>query len=147
MAVHRFMNSTPSGTSGEDLVPCCQKRGRPRIPRVIPDDLTARCYTPRCNIGNVTEQVVLLPDELEILRLIDLEGMEQEEAAAIIGVSRKTLWRDLHSARRKVADALINGKGIQVEGCARIARGTCPRRNAICPKPGGGECPARGCSE
>jgi len=76
------------------------------------------------------------------LNLIDLQQMEQEQAATMLGVSRKTVWRDIHEARRKIADALINGKTIQMEGCTRSLEGDCPRRNQnICPKLGGGICP------
>jgi Fe2+ or Zn2+ uptake regulation protein len=49
-----------------------------------------------------------------------------------LGVSRKTAWRDLHEARRKIADALVSGKGIEITGCRIAAEGRCPRcrRNA-----------------
>jgi hypothetical protein len=60
---------------------------------------------------------MLNPDELEVLRLVDLRGLGQEEAALEMGISRRTLWKDLHQARHKVADALINGKIIEIEGC------------------------------
>jgi len=60
--------------------------------------------------------VCLTLSEIEILRLIDLENMTQQEAAAHIGVSRKTLWNDLKRARRKVAHALIHGHPICVAG-------------------------------
>jgi uncharacterized protein len=86
--------------------------------------------------------ISLLPEEVEILRLVDLEGMEQEEAAAHLGVSRKTAWRDLHAARRKVAEALVNGYVLEVAGCARKREGCCPRWNLeVCPKKEGGTCP------
>ena len=58
----------------------------------------------------------LTPVEIEILRLIDLENMTQQEAAAHMGVSRKTLWNDLQKARRKVAHALVHGHPICVAG-------------------------------
>ena len=60
-----------------------------------------------------------------MLRLVDLEGMGQEEAAKKIGISRRTLWKDLHEARRKVADALVNGKTIKVVGCLAQKDGDC----------------------
>jgi hypothetical protein len=69
----------------------------------------------------------LQPDEIELIRLIDLEGLEQEEAAERLGVSRKTAWRDLHEARRKIADALVNGKCIEMTGCIKAAEGRCPK--------------------
>ncbi len=73
---------------------------------------------------------MLNPDEIELIRLIDLEGLLQEEAAEKLGVSRKTAWRDLHEARRKIADALVNGKGIEMTGCKKAAEGHCPK----CPR-------------
>jgi len=117
-------------------------RGRPRVSRHIASGHPQRCYAPQCMPSEGYEAVSLLPEEVEILKLVDLEGMEQEEAAARLGVSRKTAWRDLHSARRKVADALVNGKTLEVTGCARKREGHCPRWNLdVCPKKNGGPCP------
>jgi hypothetical protein len=88
--------------------------------------------------------VELRPEELELLKLVDLQGLEQEAAAKAIGVSRRTVWRDLHEARRKVADALVHGKGIEVSGCIMRTEGRCPRlADGICPKEEGGACPKR----
>jgi hypothetical protein len=70
--------------------------------------------------------ISLTPEEIELVRLIDIEGLEQEEAAQKLGVSRKTAWRDLQEVRRKIADALVNGKGIEIAGCQKAARGQCP---------------------
>jgi predicted DNA-binding protein (UPF0251 family) len=90
------------------------------------------------------DSVVLLPEEMELLRLVDLEGLEQEEAAAKLGVSRRTAWRDLHEARRKVADALINGKNIDMKGCRLEPEGRCPKQDeTLCPRDKGGPCPKR----
>lgn len=107
---------------------CCRRqRGRPRVQRTIEGGGTYRCYAPLCPTDEQErEMVLLLPEEVEVLRLVDLEGLEQEAAAAMLGVSRKTAWRDLHEARRKVADALVNGKTIGIAGCARQKRGACP---------------------
>jgi Predicted DNA-binding proteins len=92
------------------------------------------------------DSVLLLPEEIELLRLVDLEGLEQEEAAATLGVSRRTAWRDLHEARRKVADALIHGKNIDMKGCRLEPEGRCPRREEdLCPREAGGSCPKRWC--
>ena len=55
-------------------------------------------------------------EELEAIRLVDLEHLTQEEAAIRMGVSRKTLWNDLKSAREKLARALINGYAIRIDG-------------------------------
>jgi len=61
------------------------------------------------------ELVTLEPDEVEALRLADLEHRYQEEAASLMGVSRPTFGRILERARTKVADALINGKALNIE--------------------------------
>lgn len=121
---------------------CYRKRGRPRINRTLEGGTAARCYAPQCDSDKNGEIVSLLPEEMAALTLIDLQQMEQEQAAAALGVSRKTIWRDIHEARRKIADALINGKTIQMAECTRRLEGHCPRRNEkICPKIGGGTCP------
>ncbi len=60
--------------------------------------------------------VVLTYAEVEALRLVDLEGFTQEEAADRMGVSRRTFWNDLKSARVKVATALVKGLPIRIEG-------------------------------
>lgn len=129
---------TASGENGE----CYRKRGRPRINRTLDGGTSARCYAPQCDSGNTDEIVSILPEEVAALSLIDLQQMEQEQAATALGVSRKTIWRDIHEARRKIADALINGKTIQMAECTRRIEGLCPRRNQkFCPKIGGGICP------
>ena len=63
-------------------------------------------------------RVVLGVDELEALRLADLEAMKQEDAAERMKVSRQTFGRVVESARAKVADALVSGKSISIEGGA-----------------------------
>ena len=86
----------------------------------------------------------MLPEEMAALNLIDLQQLEQEQAASVLGVSRKTIWRDIHEARKKIADALINGKTIQMAGCTRSLEGHCPKENKdLCPKVGGGFCPKK----
>ena len=62
------------------------------------------------------EEVILTVEELEAVRLKDLEGLEQEECADMMKVSRPTFFRIITSARQKIADALVNGKAIRVEG-------------------------------
>jgi len=54
------------------------------------------------------------PAEVEALRLVDLEGLSQEEAGKEMGVSRGTVWRLLQSARRKVAQALTEARPLKV---------------------------------
>jgi len=62
------------------------------------------------------EEVVLTVDEFEAIRLKDLEGLEQEEAAKKMNISQPTFFRLLNSARKKIADAIVNGKAIKIEG-------------------------------
>ena len=94
--------------------------------RTIAPSSESRCYKPCCR-EEEGQGILLQPEEIELIRLIDLEGLEQEEAAERMGVSRKTAWRDLHEARRKLADALVNGKGINMAGCTKAAEGRCPK--------------------
>ena len=62
------------------------------------------------------EEVRLTVEEAEAIRLKDLEGLEQEEGAQKMNISRPTFQRVLASARQKIADALLNGKAIRIEG-------------------------------
>jgi len=62
------------------------------------------------------EETVLAVDEFEAVRLKDLEGWEQEAAAQRMAVSQPTFHRILASARAKIADALVNGKAIRIDG-------------------------------
>jgi len=62
------------------------------------------------------EVAELTVEELEALRLTDLEGLEQDQAAIRMGVSRRALWSELHSARRKVTGALVKGSAIAIRG-------------------------------
>lgn len=58
---------------------------------------------------------ILTLDELEAMRLADLECLSQEEAASLMNVSRQTFGRIVEIARKKMADALINGKSVKIE--------------------------------
>ena len=110
--------------------------------RALEGGPSGRCYAPQCNSDEQNEVVLLLHEEIAALDLIDVQGLEQEEAAVALGVSRKTIWRDIHDARHKIADAILNGKAIQMDGCARKLEGHCPKRDeTLCPKSGGGHCP------
>lgn len=104
-------------------------RGRPRIRRKSGKNEWGRCFEPcRREGADSLEEVVLRQDELEILRLLDIEGLSQEEAAEFMGISRRTLWRDLQEARRKCAEALIFGKKITLAHCTGNTRGWCHRQ-------------------
>jgi len=62
------------------------------------------------------EEIHLTVEEAEAIRLKDLEGLEQEEGAEKMNISRPTFQRVLASARQKIADALLKGKAIRIEG-------------------------------
>lgn len=62
------------------------------------------------------DEVTMTVDELEALRLADLEGLYQEQAAERMDISRPTFGRIVESAHKKVADALVNGKALKIEG-------------------------------
>jgi len=62
------------------------------------------------------DEVQLTVEELESIRLKDLEGLEQEQGAVKMNISRQTFQRVLASAMQKIANALLNGKAIRVEG-------------------------------
>lgn len=118
-----------------------KKRGRPRIRRRMGEHGPWRCYAPQCGVGEEAGFVTLLPEEIELLRLIDLDGLDQEEAGVILGVSRRTVWKDIHEARMKVTGALVHGKNIVVKDCVLRDSGSCPQENGeICPKDVGVHC-------
>lgn len=61
------------------------------------------------------EYVELMHDEIEAVRLADMEGMYQADAAEKMGVSRQTFGNIISSAHNKIAEALINGKAIKID--------------------------------
>ncbi len=61
------------------------------------------------------DPIVLSYPEVEVLRLVDLEGRSYEEAATVMGASRATIWRLVRNARRKIAQALVEGRPIVIE--------------------------------
>ena len=65
---------------------------------------------------SMLEEITLTIDEFEAIRLADLENLYQEQAAAKMKVSRPTFGRIIESAHQKVAEALVKGKALKVEG-------------------------------
>jgi len=61
------------------------------------------------------EEVTLLPDEVEALKLHDVDDLEQIEAAAKMQISQPTFGRILDKAYKKIANAIITGKAIRIE--------------------------------
>jgi predicted DNA-binding protein (UPF0251 family) len=62
------------------------------------------------------DETCLTVEEMEALRLKDMEAMDQQDCAQQMSISRPTFQRVLQSARKKMADALLNGKAIRIEG-------------------------------
>ncbi|MHA1482896.1 MAG: DUF134 domain-containing protein [Candidatus Heimdallarchaeaceae archaeon] len=62
------------------------------------------------------QDAILTKEELEAVRLIDYENQSQTKVAKEMKISQPTLSRLLTSARKKIADALVNGKAIKIEG-------------------------------
>ncbi len=90
-------------------------RGRKRKNRNIDADFSEVCFKP-CGIErNSLEKVTVYEDEMEAIRLADLESMYQQECADKMGISRTTFSRLVESARKKIADALLNQKAISVK--------------------------------
>jgi predicted DNA-binding protein (UPF0251 family) len=88
------------------------RRGRHPKPINLPHPPQASTFSPTPQ-ANPTP-ILIEPAEIEALRLVDLEGLSQEEAGAKMGVSRGTVWRLLQSARKKTAQALTEGRPLQV---------------------------------
>jgi len=76
----------------------------------------ANYYKPRGIPLSVLEEVTLTVDEFEAIRLTDLEGLYQADAAEKMNISRQTLGRILESAHKKIADALVHGKALLIKG-------------------------------
>ena len=72
-------------------------------------------YGDKLKMDNVSS-IFLYLEEYEAIRLCDYEIMNHEQAAKMMDVSRPTLTRIYTSARRKIADALVNGRQIIIEG-------------------------------
>lgn len=89
---------------------------RPRHCRRIAYLPQATFYKPRGVPLSVLQRITLTVDELEAVRLADLQGLYQEQAAEKMNVSRQTFGRIIESAHKKIADALVNGKALSIEG-------------------------------
>lgn len=89
---------------------------RPHCCRRIAQPGNVRYFKPRGIPLVRLEEVVLHLDEYEALRLADMDGLYQKQAAEKMKVSRATFGRILTSARKKVANALVEGQAIRIEG-------------------------------
>jgi len=97
------------------------------------------CCMPRCERFGPLDQedrdpswVLMTVDEYEAIRLIDLEGMTQEECAAKMQVARTTIQMIYNDARRKLAESLVEGRPLQIGGGSYAL---CGDGGETCPKP------------
>ena len=128
---------------------------RPRHCRRVEQLPQATYYKPRGVPLSVLEEVTLTVDEFEAIRLTDLEGLYQAQAAEKMDISRQTLGRILESAHKKIADALVHGKALLIKGgpiqvIADVSDGAPPhhfRHGQGGRRRGQGRCRRRGGSE
>jgi predicted DNA-binding protein (UPF0251 family) len=117
---------------------------RPPRRRRVFEGLEERVYKPAGVRMRGLERVSLTLDGLEAIRLADLEGLYQEEAANRMGISRATFARVLSEAHRVVAEALVRGKALDIGGGPIARYGDAPQDSemiggSIDPEPAG--CP------
>lgn len=110
---------------------------RPCCPRYVAHIPAVRAFKPAGVPLHSLQSVTLTLDDVEALRLADLEGRYQEEAAEKMKISRPTFARVVESARRKVADALVHGKAILLEGGPILTKGQVAVPNRDGTGPGG----------
>ncbi len=116
---------------------------RPKKQRVVSSEPGVTYFKPRGITLRELKEVSITVDELEALKLKDLRGLEQDECAKKMRVSRPTFHRMLTSARRKVAESLVNGKALRIGGGAyMVGRGLMggfglgPGGQCVCPNCG-----------
>ena len=100
----------------EEVLVEAEEVPRPRRRRRVGCEPRVNYFKPAGIPLRALEEVCMSIEEAEALRLKDLEGLEQEKGAEKMNVSRPTFQRVLASARQKMADALLNGKAIRIEG-------------------------------
>ncbi len=105
---------------------------RPKKFRFVKREPGVTFFKPQGIPLRVLEHAHITVDELEALRLSDLLGLSHEETAKQLKVSRPTVTRMLARAHQMVADALVNGKAIQIQGGDYILEGC----ECVCPKCG-----------
>ena len=89
---------------------------RPRNCRRVGCLPGSQYFKPRGIPLSVLEEINLTIDEFEAIRLADLEGLYQDQAAEKMNVSRQTFGRIIDSAHKKVAEVLVEGKALKIEG-------------------------------
>ncbi len=95
-------------------------KGRPKKVRYIQHMPKTITFSPRGRPGR-PDEVEITFDQLETLKLADFQGFSQEQGAQVMSISRASFGRILREARKRVADALVNGKIMRIRmGSAQI---------------------------
>jgi predicted DNA-binding protein (UPF0251 family) len=89
---------------------------RPRRRRMVRFRPDITFFRPEGVKESYLEESILTVDEFEAVRLKDLEDLDQEKAAKKMNISQPTFHRLITSARKKIADAIVKGKAIKIEG-------------------------------
>ncbi len=89
---------------------------RPRKAKLVEFEPGITYFKPRAVPLNKLEEIVLTLDELETLRLSNIEKLSQTDAAKRMDIHQSTFQRTLTRAREKTTDALVNGKAIKIQG-------------------------------
>jgi predicted DNA-binding protein (UPF0251 family) len=89
---------------------------RPKCPRHVNGLPFNNHFKPKGIPMSALKEVVLTVDEFEALRLADYEGLYHQQAAKEMNVSRQTFGRIMESAHKKVADVIIHGRALKIEG-------------------------------
>jgi len=92
---------------------------RPKIARQMRFQPNVSYFKPRGVPLRELDEVVLLSDELEAIKLYEIDGLSQLEAAKSMKVSQPTFARILAKANQKIASAIVVGKAIRIEGSER----------------------------
>jgi predicted DNA-binding protein (UPF0251 family) len=116
---------------------------RPKKYRCVKREPGVTFFKPQGIPLRILEHALITVDELEALRLSDFMGLSHEEAAQQLKVSRPTVTRMLARAHQAIADALVNGKAIRIEGGDYILEGF----ECLCPKCGALWSPSEGEAE
>ena len=107
-------------TKNGNIIGICQKRAEGKIVMPRPRKCRKVCRMPIADVftanSKTDEHIILTVDEYECIRLIDHQGFSQEQCAEYMQVSRATAQLIYETARKKLAEALVKGCSIRIEG-------------------------------
>lgn len=88
---------------------------RPKVARILTFKPQITFFKPKGVASKDLQIVMLEPDEVEAIKLCDVDGLQQKQAATQMGISQPTFSRILHHAHQKVAEVLIFGKALKLK--------------------------------